>query len=80
MKLTDKTCPRLIVGEVFLDRASCPQDYGAHLELRSFWHNGRQVVLRLKVDDYVLRQLAELVEKTAKARAARAAYLRGGSE
>lgn len=80
MKLTTDKAPALIEGPVF-----CPEDHdgrhepsmsGALLSFRCWKPNGRAVNLRLALDDYALRSLADLIEKAAQTRDEQAKFLR----
>lgn len=80
MKLMTDKAPALIEGPVF-----CPDEAehrseamweGALLVFRCWKPNGRAVNLHLKVNDHVLRKLADLIEQTALTREAQARYLR----
>ena len=77
MKLTDKTCPSYFEAEAhFIIRdESGPDDDGAHITFGR-WVGGRRRRVRLKVNDYILRTIADYIEQTAMCREARANYLR----
>lgn len=77
MKLTAKSCPTEIETDAFLltKDGTGPSDSGATLVFAE-WAHGRRKQVVVRVNDYTLRRLADLIEDVAAAREHRAAFLR----